>query len=58
VLANRSDAPLAGLFDSGGIQQDHSNIKAIVDRLKEKGRVNTFLLVLNATNVRFSPQVC
>jgi hypothetical protein len=51
-LANRGDVPLAGLFDSGGIQQ------AIADRLKEKGRVNTFLLVLNATNVRFSPQVC
>ena len=45
-----------GLLDSAGDTADGANIKAIVTKLKGRKKVNAFLLVLNAANVRFSPQ--
>jgi hypothetical protein len=45
-----------GLLDTGGSMTDSTNVRAIVEKLKEEGRMDVFILVLNATNVRFTPQ--
>jgi septin family protein len=45
-----------GVFDVKGATADTENIGVIVEKLQEEGRVDCFVLVLNAAEPRFSPQ--
>jgi hypothetical protein len=45
-----------GMMETDGIKADRRNIKAIVEKLKLHTQVHAFMLVLNAANVRFTPE--